>query len=125
MFPFLFLAHTHTYLSTSMESSERQIITFYICIELAFYSRMVIMFMTAFFRQVPVPRQESERSCICVPRYIFCFYPRFFNWMLELFQQFCFIFYCYLLGMPDQRGISLTYLLTNYYHFVKSYLNIS
>jgi hypothetical protein len=45
--------------------------------------------------------------------------------MLELFQQFCFIFYCYLVGMPDQRGISLTYLLTNYYHFVKSYLNIS
>ena len=51
---------------------------------------------------MPVPRQESERSCICVLGvcvlgYRFCLFLRYFHWILQLFRQcfiFCFPFYC-------------------------------
>ena len=46
-------------------------------------------------RGINVPRQESERSCICVLGVSIFPLPMIFNWILELFRQcgiFCFRF---------------------------------
>ena len=127
MFPFLFLPHTHLfgYIFEKTRKTNHHIL----------YINRVSILLTCSnhfhdcFLSSSACSEAGQWSVMYIvyacQGYIFCFYPRFFNWMLEIFQQFCFIFYCYLLGMPDQRGISLTYLLTNHYHFVKSYLNIS
>jgi hypothetical protein len=62
---------------------------------------------------VPIPRQESERSCIGVLWVsILPLFLRFCNWTLELFRQwgiFCFLFYCWYrwydhtFSIPDER----------------------
>ena len=112
VFPFLFLAHTHLfgYIFGKTRKTNHHIL---------YINRVSILLMCVdHFHDCflsPVQRQESVRSCICVPGYRFCFYLRFVNWISEPFQQFCIVFYYYLLGMPDQRGISLTYLLTNHF----------
>ena len=41
------------------------------------------------FIEVPVPRQESEQSCICVLEVSILLLSAIFYWILELFRQCC------------------------------------
>ena len=46
-------------------------------------------------RGINVPRQESERSCICVLGVSIFPLPMIFNWILELFG--CVVFFVFVL----------------------------
>ena len=59
-------------------SSNTENVTFNICL---------CYLVLVYFIEVPIPSQESERSCICVLGYRFYFFLRFWYLILELFWQ--------------------------------------